>query len=191
MKNKTRYAVMGMLSFEPMSGYDIKKDIEENLSLFWNESYGQIYSVLRQLEQDKLVSKRRAVQVGRPDKQIYTLTEKGRRELKAYLDGPAEKLVVRDEIILKFAFSFNMVPERTIKILEDEIDRLNWALDRIREKLDNFVELQANKDKAVQLELLGDLGFDYYKMRLRWCRKALEATRNKMRTVCAAGGKGR
>ena len=54
---KSKYAILGMLSIEPMSGYDIKKEIEENISNFWTESYGQIYPVLKSLVAEKLVTK--------------------------------------------------------------------------------------------------------------------------------------
>ena len=46
---KSKYAILGMLSIEPMSGYDIKKEVEKSISNFWTESYGQIYPVLRNL----------------------------------------------------------------------------------------------------------------------------------------------
>ena len=39
---KSKYAILGMLSIEPMSGYDIKKEVEKSISNFWTESYGQI-----------------------------------------------------------------------------------------------------------------------------------------------------
>ena len=54
---KSKYAILGMLSIEPMSGYDIKKEIEESISNFWTESYGQIYPVLKSLVAEKLVTK--------------------------------------------------------------------------------------------------------------------------------------
>jgi hypothetical protein len=39
----TPYAILGLLSIEPMSGYDIRANLEESLAHFWSESYGQIY----------------------------------------------------------------------------------------------------------------------------------------------------
>jgi len=50
-ENKSKYAIMGMLSMGPVSGYDIKKRFEESLSYFWNESYGQIYPILKKITQ--------------------------------------------------------------------------------------------------------------------------------------------
>ena len=48
-RNKSRFAVLGMLSMGLETGYQMKKHVEENLGHFWSESYGQIYPILGQL----------------------------------------------------------------------------------------------------------------------------------------------
>ena len=48
-ENKSKYALLGILSMCPGSGYDIKKLMEQSTSNFWSESYGQIYPILKQL----------------------------------------------------------------------------------------------------------------------------------------------
>ncbi|MDH3629255.1 MAG: PadR family transcriptional regulator, partial [Acidobacteriota bacterium] len=45
-RSSSRYAVLGILTLEPMSGYDIKKFIETSVAHFWRESYGNIYPLL-------------------------------------------------------------------------------------------------------------------------------------------------
>lgn len=82
---KSKYAILGMLSIEPMSGYDIKKEIQESISYFWTESYGQIYPVLKSLVAEKLVTKTVQKGVGKPDRHVYSLTERGRKELQTWL----------------------------------------------------------------------------------------------------------
>ena len=54
----TPYAVLGMLSLSPMSGYDIRKESETSIGFFWSESYGQIYPALRELETRRLIRRR-------------------------------------------------------------------------------------------------------------------------------------
>ena len=56
-RSTSRYALLGMLSIRPMSGYDIKKLIEASISNFWTESYGQIYPILKTLVAEKLVTR--------------------------------------------------------------------------------------------------------------------------------------
>ncbi len=49
-ENKTKYALLGLLNVCPGSGYDIKKLMEQSTSNFWNESYGQIYPILKDVD---------------------------------------------------------------------------------------------------------------------------------------------
>jgi DNA-binding PadR family transcriptional regulator len=37
-QRKTWFAILGLLDWRPMSGYDIKKLVEMGLSHFWSES---------------------------------------------------------------------------------------------------------------------------------------------------------
>ena len=50
--NKTQYAILGALSIQTMSGYDIKKWLLEVTGSFWAESPGQIYPTLSKLLAD-------------------------------------------------------------------------------------------------------------------------------------------
>ena len=80
---KSKYAILGMLSIAPMSGYDIKKEVEASISNFWTESYGQIYPVLRNLISEKLVTKTVESEAGKPDRHVYSLTAKGSQRVAA------------------------------------------------------------------------------------------------------------
>ena len=41
MTSKTPYAILGMLSIEPMSGYDIRQIMRNSTANFWSESDGK------------------------------------------------------------------------------------------------------------------------------------------------------
>ena len=80
--NTSRHAILGVLGFCPMSGYDVKKLIERSIAHFWNESYGQIYPILNRLAAEGFAERRREKQRGKPDRHVYSLTDKGRAELR-------------------------------------------------------------------------------------------------------------
>src|SRR3954447_15803679 len=44
------WAVLGILALQPMSGYDIKNQVDGSIRHFWAASYGQIYPELKRLE---------------------------------------------------------------------------------------------------------------------------------------------
>jgi DNA-binding PadR family transcriptional regulator len=104
-KNRTRYTILGLLAGEPLSGYDIRRAIEETIGHFWSESYGQIYPALRHLAEGGLVTRRRTSREGRPSRNVYSLTAKGRQELEGWLAEPAEADVERRELLLKIFFA--------------------------------------------------------------------------------------
>ena len=100
-ENKSKYALLSILSLRPMSGYDIRKTIAASLSNFWNESYGQIYPILRTLVAEGLATVTVEAQHGKPDRHIYALTEAGLTELRHWLSKPVEYEVGRNELLLK------------------------------------------------------------------------------------------
>ena len=55
-ENKSRYALLGMLSLTSMSGYDLKKAIDLSVRHFWQENYAQIYPMLKQLTKEGLTT---------------------------------------------------------------------------------------------------------------------------------------
>ncbi|MEJ2282458.1 MAG: PadR family transcriptional regulator [Desulfobacterales bacterium] len=103
-KSKTRFAVLGILSYGAMSGYDIKKFYEQNVAGFWSESYGQIYPILKRLAEERLATRSVQKQEGKPDRHIYAITDKGRKELQQWLVEPTGRHIGRHETLLKLMF---------------------------------------------------------------------------------------
>ncbi|HLZ57281.1 MAG TPA: PadR family transcriptional regulator [Ktedonosporobacter sp.] len=103
-ESKSRYALLGMLSLAPMSGYDLKKLSEYSIGHFWNESYPQIYPMLKLLANEGLATSQVERQEGKPDRHVYTLTEKGWDELRQWLTEPFEPQIARNELLLKLFF---------------------------------------------------------------------------------------
>ena len=172
-KSKTRYALLGMLTLQPKSGYDIKKDIEGGLSLFWSESFGQIYKVLKQLEQEKLVFRKHLSQEGRPNKDIYTITDKGKKELQTYLLEPPGKLAVRDEMMLKFVFGFNTSPENNIRLLKSEQQNCEKKLKQGKEKAAETLKQLSPSTSQIYVQRLVDMTEGFYKAKIKWCKESI------------------
>jgi PadR family transcriptional regulator, regulatory protein AphA len=104
-ENTSRYAILGILTWGAMSGYDIKKWIEQSISSFWSESYGNIYPILKGLVEEGWATMSIQPQDGKPDRHVYTITEDGRSALRAWLDRPIEYQTARSELMLKLFFA--------------------------------------------------------------------------------------
>lgn len=107
---KTPFAILGALSMWPMSGYDIRKVLERGMGRYWAESYGQIYPFLKQLLARGSIRKSEEKGRGKPDRHVYSLTEKGRKELKEWLVRPAGPAPCREELLLKLFFGSQVEP---------------------------------------------------------------------------------
>ena len=101
-ESKTRYVILGLLTEGPLTGYEIKRIIDIRFSFFWNESYGQLYPMLRSLGEEGLIV---AEAGGARAKIRYALAPAGRAALKGWLEAPAEKETVRFELLLKMYFA--------------------------------------------------------------------------------------
>jgi PadR family transcriptional regulator AphA len=117
-ENRSKYAILGLLSWGPMSGYGIKKAVEQSISNFWNESYGQIYPILKRLAAEGLAATSVEKQAGKPERYVYTLTEKGRKALQAWLRRPVVQEVGRVEILLKLFFGRQVAVADNIRHLQ-------------------------------------------------------------------------
>ncbi len=103
-RSTTRFALLGLLSLAPCSGYDLKKLSQESIAHFWSESYGQIYPTLRRLEAEGLTTRHTQRHPGRPDRQVCALTARGRQEMTRWLALPARSEPPRSELLLKLFF---------------------------------------------------------------------------------------
>ena len=113
--NTSRYAILGMLSLGPQSGYDIKKLIDRSVAHFWNESFGQIYPILRRLEAEGLAVRRSQRRDGKPDSRVYSLTPKGLDELRRWLGAPARQEGFRSELLLKLFLGGRVSPAESVR----------------------------------------------------------------------------
>jgi DNA-binding PadR family transcriptional regulator len=98
------YAILGLLSLRPMSGYDVRKAAAESVGHFWSESYGQIYPALRELVAAGLARRRTERMAGRPDRHVYEITVRGREELRRWVMEPPRPTPMRSEALLKLFF---------------------------------------------------------------------------------------
>src|SRR5579859_1480900 len=110
LRGPTPSALLGLLSFGPMSGYDISQLIPESIGHFWSESYGQIYPALKALTAEGLVTMKTERNKGRPDRNVYSLTEAGQKQLTQWLDVPVQPTVPRNQLLLKVFFGAHAAP---------------------------------------------------------------------------------
>jgi DNA-binding PadR family transcriptional regulator len=107
------HAILAALNDCPCSGYDLAKRFDGSVGFFWNATHQQIYRELTKLEEQSLLDAQLIEQEHRPDKKIYTLTEKGRESLRAWIETPSTVSPLKDDLLVKI-FAGSIVSPHTI-----------------------------------------------------------------------------
>lgn len=149
--NKTRYAILGVLLAAPTSGYEIKSLMGRSTVYFWRESDSTIYPMLKVLTREGKVLPE-TVYVGKKKKEVFSITEAGRREFKAWLDSPTGSETPRNEFLLKLFFVTDR--QEIFRLFRERLDKMEGIHEeykKIEERLEGIADFS---QKAVRLKAL-------------------------------------
>ena len=96
-----RYAILGLLARERLTGYDLTKRFDTSIGFFWSAKHSQIYPELAALTKEGMVTFEVVTQTSKPNKKVYTITDEGRTELARWVAEPADKRTVKDPLMLR------------------------------------------------------------------------------------------
>lgn len=133
----TSYAVLGLLSRGPMSGYELAGFAGESIAHFWPIRKSQIYGELGRLEELGFVDGTSVHQEKLPDKRVYRISSAGKKAMSDWLGSPDyESTRFRSGFLVKVFFADQMPLETLERMLSDA-----------REKAETYrAELQATAD---------------------------------------------
>ena len=175
--NKTKYALLGILSSISGSGYDIKKVCDSSIGHFWNENYGHIYPVLQKMEEEDLITKEVKQTEGRPSKNVFSITGKGKEELEKWLMLPVEKGPTRSELLLKIFLSKDIPVKYIIEKIQKEKEESEMNLQKYLEleKFFNSNEVEVDKKNLVLWISTIKFGKHGEETKIKWCEETMEA----------------
>lgn len=179
-ENKSQFALLGILSLGPHTGYEIKKLIERSLIHFWREGYGQIYPNLKRLVEQGLATKKTEEQEGRPNKHVYTITEKGKKALRQWLVKPIDQLPVeKNELLLKLFFGANVSIEENRAHIERYRADMMQTLD-VYEGIEKYLTSDGCEDEDTEYFLLTlRYGQRVTRSIIEWCDESLSVLNNR------------
>jgi PadR family transcriptional regulator, regulatory protein AphA len=99
-----QYTILGLLSWKPLSGYDLKKMIADSELFYWSGNNNQIYKSLVAMHQQGLVSQEIQLQENLPNKKIYTINAAGQAALHRWLLCDAELPEFRNNFLIQLAW---------------------------------------------------------------------------------------
>lgn len=119
-----KYAILGLINRQDMTGYDITKEFNNGLSNFWNAKHSQIYPELKKIVDEGLVSFEVIISGDVMEKKLYSITEKGEKELKKWLlkDEPLEP-TPKDKFRLRMYFSDEIEIDQQHNLLKKQLEK--------------------------------------------------------------------
>jgi len=175
-KANTKFAVLGILTLGPHTGYDIKQHMEQSTSYFWNENYGQIYPSLAELLESNDIEVEIIHQHGKPDKKLYRITDQGRRTISDWLSQPADYLVElkKNELLLRVFFGSNSSPDIIIMHIEAYQRKLEESL-KVFENLEKWLLNMDKSDVNYKYWMIANqYGKSHFSGLIQWCQDSIK-----------------
>lgn len=160
--------VLGFLTDKSMTGYEIKKNMENSTSFFYNTSFGNIYPTLKKLEASGHVTREDEIINGKLNKS-YTITSSGKDKFLQWLETESEIGMIRDEALTKIFFFSHLDNKKRKEELQDYLLKLNKQIEVLKEIKGKYTD-KVDKWKVKTVEM----GIDYYIFMKKSYKKILE-----------------
>ena len=184
-ESNLQYVLLGLLSHEPHTGYDLKKRIEMSISYFWPKaSYSKIYPTLKKLEKQELVQMKEEKKGNRPTRKIYSITKKGEVYLKKWVAQPlktkkrTDSFLLFQEFLLKLYFGNQVSKEANLSNIEDLENWLATVQPTFKLYEANLREYIENHEDHKFFLLTVLFGKAIYKSVSEWAKEAKKILQN-------------
>lgn len=173
------YAILGLLTYKPMTGYDLKQLFESSINYFWSAHLSQIYRELAALESKELVESQIEPQEKRPDRRVYSITKAGEQELQSWLEQFPQALThpYRDELLVRIFFA-SRLPLSELKFQFQRFLRTQQELFGTYMSTDGMIgehpEIPGHPDESFYWRLTLKRGIALAKADIQWAEECLQ-----------------
>ncbi len=169
------YAILGMLSARSLTGYDLKKIIQDSPFMPWSGNNNQIYKALVELLEEGWVTNEVQHQDSAPSKKIYTITDAGREELKAWVLSPPELPEFKNTFLVRLAWADSLGEDELNALLTGYEHEIYLLLAAEEEKLrrGEFSPRRTPREAYLWDQIHGRV-LEQYRSELDWIRQLRE-----------------
>ena len=177
--NKTAYAILGFISKQPASGYDIKKQFATNAQWYWSESNAQIYPILKRMEAQGCLNSHIDNSSGARQRRIYSITDQGIDKLNTWLQQPVEPTTYREEFFLKFNLSEHLDVSHRIQQVRQFQKTIETQLDVIQQQRANNKNVNENPSLALSQAYAATV----WQAKADWCAQTLARLKHEQNKI--------
>lgn len=170
---QVHFAVLGMLSLRPMTGYEIKQVYEKGPANFMPISFGQIYPALAKLKKEKMA--RQEKQPGGRGRIRYFITPKGEETLRQWMLSPPDPINHR-ELLLRLFFAAPRDLPALHGLAEAFLRKHQTRLDLYDGTRKWLNDTHGGNSRLAVWKLVLEYGVALSESRVRWAERALALT---------------
>lgn len=166
-----KHGILGLLSYGELTGYEIREAFESSLNFFWPAQSSQIYRELTALERNGWITKRTVLQSGKPNKNICSITEDGRRELIRWLRDPYLITDMRFPVLMRVFFMGALPVSGSLDILRGLNAQYKLGAEALLQtdaSIASYGEKIPDKASTLFWQMASDFGKRYIKMCIEW-----------------------
>jgi DNA-binding PadR family transcriptional regulator len=169
-----KHVILGFVDMTPLSGYDLKTMFDSSVQFYWSATHTQIYRTLDKMFREGLVTFQVVEQTDRPDKKVYSITEKGKRELHKWLQSPFDLPTFRHPLLVRLAWCDRLERAQIEAILRDYIGQLRQRIELYQTDNQRQVEAFARTEREGFLwQMILDNGIQFHQGELAWAEQVL------------------
>lgn len=171
-------AILAALSNGESSGYDMAKAFDVTVSNFWTASPQQLYRELDKMETAGLIEAQVVQQLKRPNKRLFSLTDRGRAELRNFTVRAPKPTAIRDELLVQVeAMDLGDAASITANV-QDKLKTSKTKLKRYELSRCNLLEGRSERTFLSETDHLGPYltlarGITFERENIRWCEFVL------------------
>lgn len=172
-----KHALLGLLSYEPMTGYELKQFFDISIAHFWTAELSQIYPTLKTLEDSGYVTKHVEVQENRPNRKVYEITADGREELVRWMRGAEPPANLRDPFLIKVFLGTEIAVEDMLVLMRRQMEEhqkvIAFSETVLRERIAHGVKEGFTEKHALYWTLTLDMALAYRRAYVDWCQRSI------------------
>lgn len=125
--------ILGYLTHQSMTGYDLKQKFSMSFTFFSGISFGSIYPALKKMEKEKLITTKLLIQEGAPNKKLCTITDLGRKRFQQALDAPLPEDKFKSAFLSRLFFFAHLDSEKRRAVVESYLEQLRQIKAALKE----------------------------------------------------------
>jgi DNA-binding PadR family transcriptional regulator len=172
--------MLGYLSWKPLTGYDLKKIFAESTTLHWSGNSNQIYRALIELHNEGLVTLEVEYQESHPPRKIYSITDKGRAELRQWVMSTPEAPQIRNTFLVQLAWADQLNADELNTLLDKYQAELSVQLAMAREEQQRSKDTPQRTPRETYLwQMIAESRISSYETEINW----LQTLRQNLKTL--------